>query len=67
MESLTKHKCVPCEKGGPVATTEEIDSYKLQVPEWNMVVVRMGNDGNTKSEDRYVYNKFFKAISKAIQ
>ena len=37
MEYLTKHKCVPCEKGGPVATTDEIDAYKPQVPEWDIV------------------------------
>ncbi|MDD9300969.1 MAG: 4a-hydroxytetrahydrobiopterin dehydratase [Desulfobacter sp.] len=37
MESLTMHKCVPCEKGGPVATINEIDAYKSQIPDWEIV------------------------------
>ena len=37
MEYLTEHKCVPCEKGGPVATIDEINAYKLQIPEWDIV------------------------------
>ncbi|MCW8800234.1 MAG: 4a-hydroxytetrahydrobiopterin dehydratase [Desulfobacter sp.] len=40
MEYLTKHKCVPCEKGGPVATADEIDAYKPQVPEWDIVDIK---------------------------
>ncbi len=40
MDSLIKHKCVPCEKGGPVATTGEIEAYKPQVPDWDIVDVR---------------------------
>lgn len=39
MDSLIKHKCVPCEKGGPAATTDEIESYKPQVPDWDIVEV----------------------------
>ncbi len=40
MESLTRHKCVPCEKGAPVATTDEINAYKRQIPEWDVVTVQ---------------------------
>nr|WP_320014720.1 4a-hydroxytetrahydrobiopterin dehydratase [uncultured Desulfobacter sp.] len=40
MEYLTKHKCVPCEKGAPVATVDEIDAYMPQVPEWDIVDVQ---------------------------
>lgn len=40
MESLIKHKCVPCEKGGSVATMNEIDAYKPQVPDWEIVDVK---------------------------
>ena len=36
------------------------------IPEWNMVVVRMGLDSNP-SEPKYIaYNRFFKALGKAI-
>ena len=37
MDSLIEDKCVPCEKGGSVATKNEIDAYKSQVREWEIV------------------------------
>jgi len=40
MDSLVKHKCVPCEKGGPVATADEIANFKRQVPNWDIVDVQ---------------------------
>ncbi|WP_020588110.1 4a-hydroxytetrahydrobiopterin dehydratase [Desulfobacter curvatus] len=39
MDSLFKHKCVPCEKGGSVATADEIATFKRQVPDWDIVDV----------------------------
>ncbi|MBK1877658.1 serine hydrolase [Pelagicoccus mobilis] len=36
------------------------------VPEWDMVVVRMGEDGNPEEGKRFVYNAFFRELSKAI-
>jgi len=40
MELLTEHKCIPCEKGGPAATTQEINEYNPQVPQWNIVDIQ---------------------------
>lgn len=36
------------------------------VPQWNMVIVRMGEDGNPEEGKRFVYNAFFKELSRAI-
>ncbi|MEM9920814.1 MAG: hypothetical protein AAF990_22130, partial [Bacteroidota bacterium] len=37
------------------------------VPEWNMVVIRMGMDGNPKQAKHLVYNKFFKTLKKGVK
>ncbi len=37
MTELLKQKCVPCEGNVAPATAEEIDRYKKQVPNWNLV------------------------------
>lgn len=36
------------------------------ITKWNMIVVRMGTDGNPEEGKRFVYNEFFKALGKAI-
>lgn len=36
------------------------------VPEWNMVIVRRGEDGNPPEGKRFVYNAFFRALGSAI-
>jgi len=36
------------------------------IPEWNMIVVRTGLDGNPKPTKKIVYNEFFKLLSKAV-
>lgn len=40
MDSLMTHKCVPCEKGGLAATADEIEKFKRQVPDWDIVDVQ---------------------------
>ncbi|RED95669.1 serine hydrolase domain-containing protein [Marinoscillum furvescens] len=37
------------------------------IPEWNMVVVRMGLDGNPEEGKRFVYNRFFRELAKAVK
>ena len=34
---LLQQKCVPCTGSLPPATAEEIDRYKSQVPDWNLI------------------------------
>lgn len=36
------------------------------IPEWDMVVVRRGEDGNPKKGKPFVYNEFFKRMTKAV-
>ena len=36
------------------------------IPEWDMVFIRMGDDYNPEEGKRFVYNQFFKSLSKAI-
>ncbi len=37
------------------------------IPEWNMVVVRMGMDGNPDEPKYIAYNKFFKDLGQAVK
>jgi len=37
MTELLEQKCVPCTGSLPPATAEEIDKYKKQIPDWNLV------------------------------
>ena len=37
------------------------------IPEWEMVIVRRGEDGNPPEGKRSVYNAFFKDLSKALE
>lgn len=39
MDNLITYKCIPCEKGGPVATKDEIEAYLPEVSEWDIVDV----------------------------
>ena len=36
MSELKEQKCVPC-TGVPAATEEEINEYKTQIPDWNII------------------------------
>ena len=37
MTELQQQQCVPCTGTLPPATEEEIDRYKKQIPDWNLV------------------------------
>ena len=36
VNDLTKQKCIPCSGSLPPATAEEIQTFKTQVPQWNV-------------------------------
>jgi len=59
MDSLITHKCVPCEKGGLVATAEEIASFKRQVPDWEIVDVQ----GNQTLKRVFRFKDFKQALA----
>ena len=37
MTELSNQECVPCSGDVPTATKEEIDNYKTQVPDWDII------------------------------
>ncbi len=37
MAELLEQKCVPCSGSLPPATAEEIDTYKAQIPDWDIL------------------------------
>jgi 4a-hydroxytetrahydrobiopterin dehydratase len=37
MNQLTNKTCVACRVGAPLATIEEINEYKRQIPNWSIV------------------------------
>ncbi|MEM8717813.1 MAG: 4a-hydroxytetrahydrobiopterin dehydratase [Cyanobacteria bacterium P01_G01_bin.39] len=37
MAKLLEQKCIPCTGDLPPATAEEIDTYKTQIPDWNLI------------------------------
>lgn len=40
MTTLTEMQCVACRPGAPVATGEEIEEWRAEIPEWELVTVR---------------------------
>ena len=39
MAELLEQKCIPCSGNLPPATEEEINTYKTQIPEWEIITV----------------------------
>ena len=37
MTELLKQKCVPCSGNLPPATKEEVNTYKTQIPDWDII------------------------------
>jgi len=37
MSELAQKTCVPCRGGGPPLKGEQLDPYRKQVPEWNVI------------------------------
>ncbi|WP_022663836.1 4a-hydroxytetrahydrobiopterin dehydratase [Desulfospira joergensenii] len=59
MNNLITHKCVPCEKGSPVATKDEIEAYKPQVPDWDIVDI----GGSQALKRVFRFKNFKKALA----
>ncbi len=59
MEALSVKKCEPCKKGALVATREEIEQLKPQIPEWEIVSVE-GIDRLTRT---FVFPSFAEALA----
>jgi 4a-hydroxytetrahydrobiopterin dehydratase len=58
MSELTKKVCEPCKTGAPPATQEEIDKYKPQIPQWEIIEV----DGIKHLRRKYSFDDFVTAL-----
>ena len=59
MTELLEQKCVPCTGSLPPATAEEIDRYKSQVPEWNLIT----ENGELRLQRVYQFPNFKTALA----
>ena len=59
MSELNKKVCEPCKTGAPPATQDEIDKYKPQIPEWEIIEV----DGIKHLRRKYSFDDFIKALN----
>ena len=59
MSELTKKVCEPCRAGAPPATQEEIDKFKPQIPQWEIIEV----DGIKRLRRKYTFDDFILALN----
>ena len=59
MTELLEQKCVPCEGNVSPATAEEIDRYKSQVPDWNLIT----ENGELHLQRVYQFTNFKTALA----
>lgn len=59
MTELANKTCTACRSGAPLATDEEIASFKPQIPEWKMVEV----EGVNHLIRKYEFSGFKEALA----
>jgi 4a-hydroxytetrahydrobiopterin dehydratase len=59
MEELVHTKCIPCQKGAPQATEEEIAEFLLHLPEWKLVE----QDGVNRIRRTFTFKNFAQALA----
>ena len=59
MAELLEQKCVPCTGSLPPATEEEIDTYKTQIPDWEIITV----NGELRLQRVYKFADFKSALA----
>ncbi len=59
MDELKHLKCVPCRGGEPPLADEEIQAYKPQVPEWEVIEV----DGVKRLQRQFKFKDFAQALA----
>lgn len=58
METLKTEGCVPCRKGAPTVTDDEIKELKPQVPDWAIIEV----DGERRLRRQFSFDDFAQAL-----
>lgn len=59
MTELLEQKCVPCTGSLPTATKAEMNTYKTQIPDWDIVT----EDGELRLQRVYQFSNFQKALA----
>ena len=59
MTELLKQKCVPCTGNLPPATEAEINTYKTQIPDWDLI----NEGGQLRLQRVYKFSDFQSAIA----
>ena len=59
MTELLEQQCVPCTGSLPRATAEEIERYKSQVPDWNLIT----ENGELRLQRVYKFPDFASALA----
>ena len=59
MTELLEQKCVPCTGSLPPASAEEIERYKSQVPDWNLIT----ENGELRLQRVYKFPDFVGALA----
>lgn len=59
MTQLAQQKCQACRKDAPLATPEEIEKFKPQIPDWKIIEV----NGEKRLERVYEFPDFKSAIA----
>ena len=59
MTELLEQKCVPCTGNLPPATAAEIDRYKTQIPDWNLIT----EQDELRLQRVYKFSNFAKALA----
>jgi 4a-hydroxytetrahydrobiopterin dehydratase len=59
MEELYAMKCIPCQKGAPKATDEEISEFLSARPEWRL----LEEDGEKRIERAFTFRNFAQALA----
>ena len=59
MITLLEQKCIPCTGSLPQATEAEINSYKTQIPDWNIVT----ENGELRLQRVYQFPNFKTALA----
>jgi len=57
--NLITQKCVPCEKGAPALTDDQLAALKPQIPDWNIIEI----DGIKKLQKVYKFEDFKQALA----
>lgn len=57
-DKLSQQTCIPCSGKLPPATPEEIETYRRELPEWQLIVI----EGISQIQRQYHFSNFVRAL-----